>query len=387
MRTTRALIHLDNLKDNILQIKKVLSPSVKMCIAVKADAYGHGAVECARTAVACGADFLAIATVDEGIELRNAGITTKLLMLSLCSPEEVQEAVRHDITPLVFDPEYAALFAKACEVEGKTGYAVHLAVDTGMGRIGCLPQEAAEVAGKIQALKNLTLGGMCTHFAVSDSLKKEDIEYTQKQFSRFQEAIRNVRDAGIDPGICHCANSAATLNNPEMHLDMVRPGIIVYGYYADDVSREVLEAKGLDILLKPVMTLETEVCAVRDFQKGSSIGYGCTWKCEEPTKIAVLTLGYADGMFRRFSECGIKVAVNGKACPIRGRICMDQFMVDLGPDSETERWDKAVIFGDSRFGALQTADDVARLTGTISYEITCGISKRVPRVFLTSETR
>ena len=387
MRATRALIHLDNLRNNILQIKSCVASDVKMCIAVKADAYGHGAVECARTACECGADFLAVATVDEGIELRNAGIKVPLLMLSLCAPEEVKNAVAYDITPLVFDAEYAGLFSKECTLQGKKDFSVHLAVDTGMGRIGCLPSEAAQTAAGIAALDNIVLGGMCTHFAVSDSLKASDCEYTERQFKLFKDAVESVRKAGIDPGICHCCNSAATLNNPEMHLDMVRPGIIVYGYYADEISKEFLEAKGIRIDLRPVMTFESEVCAVRSFRAGASVGYGCTWTADTDTRIAVIPAGYADGMLRNFSTAGVKVSVNGKNYPIRGRICIDQFMIELGNDSETCRWDKAVIFGDKDFGALQTADDVARLTGTISYEITCGISKRVPRVFLTSHTR
>ncbi|MCR5218861.1 alanine racemase [Treponema sp.] len=386
MRATRALIHLDNLRSNILQIKSCTSPSVKMCIAVKADAYGHGALECAKVAAECGADYLAIATVDEGRQLREGGIKLPLLMLSLCSPEEVKDAVSLDITPLLFDIEYASLFSQECINAGKKNYPVHLAVDTGMGRIGCLPEEAGILAKDISCLGGIVIAGMCTHFAVSDSLKKEDELYTKKQFELFKKAIENVKAQGINPGICHCCNSAATLNNPEMHMDMVRPGIIVYGYYADEVSREFLEAKGIKIDLQPVMTFETEICSIRNFEKGKSVGYGCTWKAEKDTCIGILPVGYDDGMFRRFSSAGIKVAVNGHNCPVRGRICMDQCMIEL-EDDKTRRWDKAVIFGDKRFGALQTADDLARLTSTISYEITCGVSKRVPRVFLTSLTR
>ncbi|MBP5251121.1 MAG: alanine racemase [Treponema sp.] len=387
MRSTRALIHLDNLEHNIYEIKKCISSKTKMCIAVKADAYGHGAVECARVAVKCGADFLAVATVDEGIELRNAGIKVPLLMLSLCSPDEVMSAVENDITPLVFDTEYASLFNDACEDLGKIDYPIHLAVDTGMGRIGCLSEEAGRIAKEISLLVNIKLSGMCTHFAVSDSLKEDDIKYTELQFKKFQDAVNSVREAGLNPGICHCANSAVTLNNPEMHLDMVRPGIIVYGYYADEISKEFLETKNIHVDLKPVMTFETEICSLRNFLPDSSIGYGRTWTAPAHTTIAVLPVGYADGMLRNFSTSGVKVSVNGEAFPVRGRICMDQCMIDIGNESNIRRWDKAVIFGDERFGALQTADDVARLTGTISYEITCGVSKRVPRVFLTSETK
>ena len=354
-----------------------------MCVAVKADAYGHGAVACAKAAVSCGVDFLAVATVDEGIELRRAGIKTPILMLSICSPEEIPSAVRHSITPLVFDKEYIALFDKAASQRLlPKKFPVHLAVDTGMGRIGCQPEEAAEIAKYIDSSKSLKLGGMQTHFAVSDSTTKENRAYTKQQFTLFKKAIDSVRNEGIDPGICHCANSAATLDLPDMHLDMVRPGIIVYGYYPDMINKTYLEKKGTPINLKPVMTLETEVSAIRSFAKGKSIGYGRTWTATKSTEIAVLPIGYADAFFRRFSTAKVKIAINGKPYPVRGRICMDQCMVDIGQQNDVKRWDKAVIFGAAEDGALQTAGDIANLTDTISYEITSAVTKRVPREYV-----
>ncbi|MGN0728258.1 alanine racemase [Treponema sp.] len=384
MRVTRALIHLDNLKENIRQIRTFIQPETKMCVAVKADAYGHGAVQCARAALEAGADFLSVATCAEGIELRNAGIKAHVLMLSLCSPDEVDDAVSAEITPLVFDSEYIGLFSDSCRKQGKRNFAVHLAVDTGMGRIGCLPSEAGEIASEIQNSGVLSLEGTATHFAMSDCVSAAGKEYTALQFRNFLQAIDSIKSAGINPGICHCANSAATLDCPQMHLGMVRPGIIVYGYYADEVSREYLASAGKPLELRPVMTVESAVSAVRPFASGKFVGYGCTWKSSSDTNIGVIPVGYADGWFRRFSQCGVKIAVGGKNYPICGRICMDQCMIDLGNSCSVKRWDKAVLFGDSSDGALQTADDIARLTGTISYEITCGISKRVPRVFIDS---
>ncbi|MEE0352150.1 MAG: alanine racemase, partial [Treponema sp.] len=245
-----------------------------------------------------------------------------------------------------------------------------------------LPSEAGNIALKIKNCGNLVLGGTATHFALSDCVSEKGKSYTKFQFENFLEAIRNIKSAGINPGLCHCANSATTLDSPEMHLDMVRPGIIVYGYYADEVSKEYLVSKGKNIELKPVMTLESYVSSIRKFEKGKFAGYGCRWEAKSDTNVGVVPIGYADGWFRRFSECGVKVAVNGKKYPICGRICMDQCMVDLGADCTAKRWDKTVLFGDSSDGALQTADDIAQLTGTISYEITCGISKRVPRIFI-----
>ena len=382
MRTTKAIIHLGNLKSNVASIKKLLKNNVKMCVAIKADAYGHGAVPCAKAAVESGADYLAIATVDEGIELRTNGIKVPLLLLSLCSPEEIPDAVRYGLTPFIFDSEYIQLFAGVCRSVGIKEFPVHLAVDTGMGRIGCAPKQAGKLAAEIVKTGVLTLGGTGTHFALSDGTSKAAVKYTRNQYEEFKTAIKSIRKAGIEPGICHCSNSAATLNNPEYHMDMVRPGIICYGYYADEVSKEFLESRKIKIDLKPVMTVETSVCAIRPFAQGKSVGYGCTWTAQEDTDIAVLPVGYEDGWFRRFSKEGIKVSINGKGYLVRGRICMDQCMIELGKDHKVKRWDKAVLFGCKEDGALQTADDIARITGTIPYEITCGISKRVPRIYV-----
>ncbi|WP_191014806.1 alanine racemase [Treponema zioleckii] len=384
MRATFAKIYIKNLRHNLKVIREKINPSAKMCVAVKADAYGHGAVRCAKEAVSFGADFLAVATVDEGAELRAAGIKVPILILSLCQKEEMENLVKNDITPLVFDDEYIELIEEAAKKAGKTNYSVHLAVDTGMGRIGCLPKDAVHFAKKISSSKNLSLGGMCTHFAVADSNVEDDIEYTKKQFENFKFAFESVEQAGINPGIRHCANSALTLDHPEMHLDMCRPGIIVYGYYPDMLDRAYFEKKGNPVDLKPVMALVTKIVAKRHFSKGQSISYGRTWTCEDDTEIGVLPVGYGDGFFRCFSTAnsGLKVSIDGKAFPIRGRICMDQCMVDLGKDSKIDRWSDVVIFGPAESGAVLSAQEFADATNTISYEVTCGITKRVPRVFI-----
>ena len=383
MRATRAIIHLDNLKKNIRAIKSLCEEKTKLCIPVKADAYGHGAVPCAKAAIEAGADVLAVATVDEGIELRQNGITLPLLLFSLCSKEEMDALVSFHIMPFVCDSEYIQLVADAARNAGERNFPVHLAVDTGMGRIGCMPEEAAVYAKEIVQTSVLSLGGVCTHFAVSDGISKNERLFTQVQFSRFTDAIESIKREGIDPGICHCANSATTLESPEMHLDMVRPGIIVYGYYAGEVSQSYLASKGIAISLEPVMTLETEVSAVRSMKRGASIGYGRTWTAENDTEIAVLPVGYGDGVLRSWSTGAVSVAIHGTAYPIRGRICMDQCMIELGKQSGIKRGDKAVFFGCASDGALQTAEEIASRTDTISYEITTCLSKRVPRFYIS----
>lgn len=381
-RCTRAIIYKENIKHNLLQIKKLLKPETKICVAVKADGYGHNAVLTSKIAEELKVDYLAVATVDEGIELRQAGIKTNILLLSLCTPFEMKDLFEYKITPLTFTSEYITAIAEAAETFYKNNEKaeVFLAVDTGMGRIGCYPQEAGEQAKLINGSKNLKLAGMCTHFAVSDSLSIDNQEFTKQQFEAFTQAVDNVKKEGIDPGICSCGNSAALLNNDNMHFDMVRPGIITYGYYPDEITKEYLKSAGKDFDIKPVLALETKVVAIRHFPKGKSISYGRTFVCQEDTDIAVLPIGYADGLLRRYSP-GLEVTINGKKYPVRGRICMDQCMVDLGKDNKDVRlWDKVVIFGPKESGALDTADALAKIGNTISYEVLTSLSKRVQRV-------
>lgn len=382
MRATKAIINLNNLRSNIKEIKKLLKNDTKLCVSVKANAYGHGSVECAKIAVEEGAEYLAVATPEEGAELRQAGLTVNIIMLSLCTPEEMELVVENNITPFVFDEEYIRDFEKVCIKAGKSDYNVHIAVDTGMGRIGVKPENAGQIAKIIADSKVLRLGGVGTHFALSDDTSSTGKDYTKEQFKRFISAVDCIKAEGINPGICHCSNSAATLDCPEMHLDMVRPGIIVYGYYADQVDESYLANKNISVHLKPVMTLQTQVCSIRHFSKGESVGYGRTWIAKEDTDIAVLPIGYGDGFLRRFSTSGVKVCINGKCYPICGRICMDQCMVDIGKNNNSvKRWDDVILFGSKESGAHQSAEEIAKLTGTISYEITTCLTNRVERVF------
>lgn len=383
MRLTHAEVNLRNLKNNIKNIKSLLKPSTKVCVAVKANGYGNGMIACAKAAKDAGADFLAIATVGEGIELRNNGVDLPLLMLSLCCPGEICDVVKYSITPLLFDKELISLYDSELDKAGVTSkFSVHMAVDTGMGRIGIRADEAGEIAKAIVNSKHLELGGMCTHFAVADSVTDEDIEYTEKQHDAFLKAIENVKNEGINPGLCHCCNSPAAINHPEWQMDMVRPGIIVYGYYPDQVTKQYLADKGINLELKPVMSLVSGVVAIRHFSKGQSVSYGHTWTAREETDIAVIPCGYGDGFLRRFAGC-VKPVVNGKSYPIRGRICMDQFMIDIGKDNpDVKRWDKVILFGDKEEGAFVDAQDIADATGTIPYEIMTGITHRVERVYI-----
>ncbi len=399
-----AEIYLGNFAHNIAQIKNNLRPGVKICAAVKADAYGHGAVRCAKTAVECGADFLSVATVDEGIELRESGISCPILVLSLCDACEMDALIEYRLTPLVGDGEYIDLIESAVKknfnsksknnsideiqanekkssVENQNRFSVHLAVDTGMGRIGCFPEEAKDLAKKIASSQFLSLGGVCTHFASADETDEKHRDFAQRQYEKFSLAVNSIRAEKIDAGIVHCANSAALLEHPEWQFDMVRPGIVLYGYDAGKITSEYLSQRGIRFEPKPVMALVTSVSAIRPFSKGMSVSYGCTWTSERETKIAVLTIGYADGLLRRASP-GIEVAINGKKYPVRGRVCMDQCMAEIGMTDDVKRFDRAVIFGPEESGALCTAQDLADAQGTIPYEILTCVSKRVKRVYL-----
>ena len=390
MRLTFAEIYLKNFEANVKAIKKFVKPGVKICCAVKADAYGHGAVPCAKAALKCGADFLAVATVGEGIELREAKIKAPILLLSYCSPSEMADLVKYNITPFVGDEEYIGLVESAAKKAAKASqaqkaaakkFAVHLAVDSGMGRVGCLPCDAAALAKRIAGSKCLCLGGMCTHFASADGTSARDRSYAKKQRDVFAAAVESVKAAGIKPGIVHASASAALMDKPEWQFDMVRPGIILYGYYPDKITEKYLRAKKTPLVVKPVMALVTGISALRPFKKGMGVSYGSTWTATKDTTIGVLPIGYADGLLRRQAGT-LKVSVGGKLYPIRGRICMDQCMVDLGSAKGIKRFDRAVIFGPKESGALLTADDLANAVGTISYEILTCVGKRVERVLV-----
>jgi alanine racemase len=369
MRATRAVIHLDNFVKNLETAAAQAGPGSSVCVPVKADAYGHGALSIARAALEAGAACLAVAVVSEGAELRQAGIKAPVFLLSQALPEEMDELVSLDLTPLAGDREAVEALAAAARGTGKK-LTVHLKVDTGMGRMGCRPEEAEGLAALILSKGTLALGGMATHLAVSDSLKPEDIAYTKTQLARFREAAASVRAAGMETGILHAANSGALCFHADAFFDMVRPGIFLYGYSpAGGISGGLSAA--------PVMELRTAVVFLKKLRRGEAVSYGCTWTAPEDTFIATLPAGYADGVPRLLSGRH-RVYIRGRPYPLVGRVCMDQCMVNLGPETAVKRWDEAVIFGPG----AETAADIAAKTGTIPYEITCNISKRVPRVYM-----
>jgi alanine racemase len=361
-----AEINLSALRHNISAIKSRVADGAKFCAVVKADAYGHGAVAVAREAVAQGADYLAVAVLSEAVKLREAGFTTPILILGPTQPQEADVVVRYRITQAVFTVEQAAALAAAA-LRQHTHAKVHLAVDTGMGRIGVRPGNAGAVAAAIAGLPGIWLEGMFSHFASADS---KDKMYAAEQFRRFQEAVAAVEARGIKLELRHIANSAAILEMPETHLDMVRAGIILYGLWPSDEVEHVID-------LRPVMKVKARLSCVKDYHPGETVSYGRTFMAAREMRVGTLPVGYADGYTRLYAGKAV-VEIKGQRVPVVGRICMDQCMVDVTDVNGARVGDEAVLFGSPTL----TADEAAGWLGTINYEVVCMISPRVPRVYV-----
>ena len=364
-RAAWAEIDLGAYAENLENIKTCVQGGAKLCVVVKADAYGHGAAACARVAVEHGADYLAVATIGEGAALREAGFTQPILLLGLILPEEAAEAVRYGLTQTVATRELAAALSQAAVTLGKTAK-VHLKVETGMGRIGVRPEEAAELASYIVSLPHVELEGAFSHFATADS---RDKSFARAQLAAFLRATEAIEARGIKLKLRHIAESAAILELPEAHLDMVRVGIIQHGLWPSD---EVTHP----IALRETMRLYARVVFLKRVHKGESIGYGRAWTAARESLVATLPIGYADGYIRAYSPAGY-VMLHGQKAPICGRVCMDQVMVDVTDIEGVRIGDTALLFG----GEELPTDTAAEWLHTINYEITCLVTPRVPRVF------
>ena len=366
MRATRAIIHTDRFCGNVQRIREKVGVKPLICAPVKADAYGHGAVPMARAAIEAGASYLAVATVEEGAELRSAGISAPVLVLSLPLPEELADAARLRLSLLLGDEDMVKEAALSAEQAGEK-LSVHLKIDTGMGRVGCRPEAAPALARCIASFRSLVYAGTATHLAVADSRTPEDIRYTKEQLDLFTQSIESIRAAGFDPGVVHAANSGAILLHEDACFDMVRPGILLYGYSP---------VENPPIFVEPVMELITRIVLIKTVRGDEAVSYGRTWTALEDTRIATIPVGYGDGLPRGLSG-KFSVGIRRRFYPLAGRICMDQCMIDLGDDTDIQRWDEVTIFG----GNAQSAADIAVKFNTIPYEITCNINKRVPRVY------
>ena len=365
-RAAWAEIDLGALRQNYEAIKGNIKGGARLCAVVKADAYGHGAIPAARVAVEAGASYLAVATVGEAEELRRAGFTVPILLLGLVLPESAREIVDLDVTQAVCTLPLAEALSREAVRQGKTAK-VHLKVETGMGRIGVAPREAGALAAAIAKLPNIEIEGVFSHFATADA---RDKRYAKEQLARFREALAEIEAAGVRPAIRHIAESAAILEMPEAHFDMVRAGLIQYGLWPSD---EVTHP----IALHPVMKLCAKVVFLKDVEAGESIGYGRAFVARRKSRIATLPIGYADGYIRAYAKEGA-VSFGGARARIAGRVCMDQTMVDVTDLPEVGEGSTAVLFG----GAGISADEAASWLDTINYEVTCLVAPRVPRVYM-----
>lgn len=370
VRNVWAEVDLSAIAHNVQVTRKVLKPGTKICAVVKADAYGHGAVPVATAALAAGVNYLAVSMTQEALELREAGIMAPILILGTMTEEHEKALVDYNITQTVYDLAVAQELSAAALQENKVAK-VHLAVDTGMNRIGCRPEEAADLAEAISKLPHVELEGMFSHFASADEMDKS---LAESQYRKFMEADRAIKDRGIQIPLVHIDNSAGITEMKHTECDMVRQGITLYGLWpSDDVER------CLD--LKPALSLKAEVVFVKDVPAGEKIGYGCTYETKAPMKVATIPLGYADGYSRALSNRGY-ITIRGYKAPVVGRICMDQFMVDVTNVPGVHKGDEAVIFGP---GGV-SLDQLAKWVGTIPYELMCLLSTRVPRKYTYTYT-
>lgn len=371
MRPTRAEINLDNIAYNIGEIRKGIGDKVKIMAVVKANGYGHGAVEVARVATESGVEWLAVAMLEEAVELREDGIQLPILILGLSRPAEAQELIKYRLAQAVCVREVAQALSAEARSGGGTAK-VHVKVDTGLGRLGILPEEVTGFVKEMYRLEGIEVEGIFTHFSVAD----EDKSFTELQIKKFQEVLASLERAGIRIPVKHSANSAAVLDIPSSYLDLVRPGIMLYGLYP---SPKVTHR----IHLKPAMSFKTQVAYLKTVPAGVSLSYGRTFTSRRKSRIATLPVGYADGYSIALSNKG-EVLIKGKRAPVVGKVCMDMTLVDVTHIPDVKVGDEVVLFG-RQDGAEISADEVASKIGTINYEVVCGIGKRVPRVYIKGD--
>ena len=374
----RAYIDENALRHNIREVRRKIGPDVLMLGTVKANAYGHGALQTARILLEEGADYLSTAIIEEAADLRKAGIMAPILVLGYTDPSQYEIALQQGIHVTIYSEEQAQILSEKAAAGGKTGL-VHLKLDTGMGRIGfACSDDSVDAIERIVKLPGLYVEGIFTHFARADEIDKTE---AIRQQQRYDDMIMKLIERGVHISIHHTANSAAIMEYPDAHrlhteknTDvkwMVRAGIMLYGLYPS------AEMDRKQTGLKPVMSLISHVVHLKDVEDGTPIGYGGAYVAKGRRRIATIPVGYADGYPRRLSGIGY-VKIRNQRAPIAGRICMDQFMVDVTDLPEVSLGDEVVLMGEG-----VTADEIADLTGTIHYELTCQLTERVPRIWIS----
>ncbi|WZL72175.1 alanine racemase [Clostridiaceae bacterium 35-E11] len=370
VRPVWAEINLDHLAHNIKEIKKNVNPGAKLTAVIKADGYGHGAVEIAQTLLDNGADRLAVATLSEAMALRKAYPNIPILILGYTPDSCAEEVITNNITQTLYSLEQAKSFSQKAQALSQKA-TIHIKLDTGMSRIGFQPdQNAVHVIKEIFKLPNIVVEGMFTHFAVADETDKQ---FTYHQYDKFMNMVHALEEEGMHIPIKHVSNSAAIIDLSEMNMDMVRAGIILYGLYpSNDVKKNRIQ-------LKPVLSLKARISHVKELSEGIGISYGLKYTTDKKSKIATIPIGYADG-FTRMLSGKAEALVKGKRVPVVGRICMDQCMLDVTGIEEIQQGDEVILIGSDGVNTL-SVEDVALKLDTINYEIVCMIGKRVPRVY------
>jgi len=374
-RPTWAEVSLATLRKNFRAVQQHIGAAVNICAIVKADAYGHGAVDCARSLEQEGARWFGVTSLDEAIPLREAGIRGRILLMTGFWRGEEEDIVRLKLTPTVWETGQIELFERAATVLGVSRHPVHLKVDTGMGRLGAAPEDLPRICSSLKSSPHLVLEGLSTHLASSEVLDAPSVQAQLKSFDDVREFLRN---EGFDPPLVHAANTGAVISRPQSWNTMVRPGIALYGYHLpfERAGREV-SGSGLRLAVKPVLTWKTRILSLRDMRANQALGYGAIYVTKAPARIAVLPVGYADGLNRRLSSQG-RVIIREHYAPIVGRISMDLTLADVTGLPGVSVGDEAVLLG-ATDGLSVDAREHASLAETVPYEILCGISKRVPR--------
>lgn len=376
-RPTFSTIDLDNLAFNLRSVREFIGDDVKCLAVVKADAYGHGAVECSRRLAREGIDWLGVAIPEEGVELRNAGIEKPILVLGSFWPGQENAIISSRLTPVLYTTEQARLLDTAARNAGQiVGY--HVKIDTGMGRIGVRYDAARALAEALATFGNIRLDGMMTHFAAADDLGQN--VFTNEQIDKFDSVVETFRELGFDSTYIDLANSPGAVAHPNSRRKLVRLGGVLYGLGGDVLPREIDKPE-----LRPVLSLTSSIAYIKDVPVGETLGYGRTFRTERASRIASIPIGYADGYARSLSNVA-RVIVNGNLAPTVGRISMDWTLIDVTDVLDAKIGDKVTLIG-SEGGSSVLAEELAAATGTISYEITCRISDRVSRVFVETITK
>ena len=373
-RATRAEIDLTAFRHNLQNLRKYLDPQTRIMAIVKADAYGHGAVSCARIAVESGAaNYLGAGVIEEGIELRENGLNAPILILGSIFPDEAEDLVRHNLATILCTQPLAQALSKEAEKQDKT-VSVHIKVDTGMNRLGISPENLPTLLDQVRNLKNLKIEAVSTHFSSADD---EDLSVTQAQLEKFQTALTILQKEGVHTPIVHCANTSALFKFPESHFNMVRPGLILYGVLPSPSLRPVIDQG--ENPFQPVMQWKSQIILLKPIAKNQPVSYSGSFTTQRDSLIATLPIGYADGLHRMLSN-KMDVLIRGRRAPQVGNICMDMILIDVTDIPDVQPGDEVVIFG-RQGDEMISVEELAVKGKTIPYEILCSVSKRVPRIY------